>query len=166
MTTQTASRTHETCRHEFYMLDCAEFERLIQRADDRCEICRISGAATKHGKLHIDHDSQLGDWAVRGLLCSQCNTRLAVDVVFSPEARAYLATPWRTIADRERVLFPPDPWAEWKQQLRALATPPIDRPARNTAIVRASSEGMTQQAIADAVGMRREQIRRIVRATE
>ena len=38
---------------------------------------------------------------------------------------------------------------------------------RNELIVRASAEGyMTQQAIADAVGMRREQIRRIVRAAE
>ena len=43
----------------------------------------------------IDHDFRFGDWAVRGLLCSHCNTTIdAVGHVRTREEEAYLADPW------------------------------------------------------------------------
>jgi len=100
------SNTHETCRHKVYRLDCVEFDALIQRARDRCEICGTTGPATKSGKLYIDHDPYLGNWAVRGLLCNSCNNRLEVNNVFRPEAALYLARAWRTESDQPRFPAP------------------------------------------------------------
>lgn len=80
------------CRHRSYWLSCEDFDRLRARALDRCEICGTRGSDTGHGELHIDHDPALGDWAVRGLLCSRCNTSL--HRLDSDAARAYLANPW------------------------------------------------------------------------
>ncbi|CAM3456748.1 endonuclease domain-containing protein [Stackebrandtia soli] len=166
MTAQAVSHTHETCRHEFYSMSCDEFEQLIQRANDRCEICSVPSHATKHGKLHIDHDARLGNWAVRGLLCSRCNTLLANGTVFRPEAERYLGNVWRTESSHDRAVFRPDPWTAWKEQLRLLSARPVDRAARNVAIVQATREGMRQRDIVAATGLNREQVRRIVRTAE
>lgn len=78
------SIAHKRCAHRKYRLTCAQYERLIDRADDGCESCRRSGHYLSRwrtkghiaGRLQIDHDHQLGRWAVRGLLCGKCNTTI------------------------------------------------------------------------------------------
>lgn len=68
---------HGRCKtHEVYELDCGDLDRLRARAAGRCELCGILEQATRHGRLHIDHDARHGWHAVRGLLCSPCNTWL------------------------------------------------------------------------------------------
>lgn len=63
---------HKTCNHAHaYGLSCANYERLIERAKAACERC---GQQTH--RLSIDHDHEIGDWAVRGLVCPRCNTHL------------------------------------------------------------------------------------------
>jgi hypothetical protein len=85
-------------RHRRYGMSCAEYASLFRRADGKCEICRIPGSKTKHGYLVIDHDYAYGfnGGAVRGLLCSTCNTRIAYPLRPSDKdaAERYLANPW------------------------------------------------------------------------
>lgn len=81
-----------TCNHIRYAMSCDDLEDLLKRASHRCEICGCFGSSTKHGKLFIDHDPRLGDWAVRGLLCNLCNSNL--DRLSHPKAVAYMSSPW------------------------------------------------------------------------
>lgn len=83
---------HEKCgTHRLYFLACSEYEEMLARCGQRCEICSMAGVDTPTGKLFIDHDGQFGNWAVRGLLCHLCNNRLGQSNEFRPEATAYLA---------------------------------------------------------------------------
>lgn len=83
------------CGHRVYLLTCDQYERLRIEASDRCQICRTSGPETKHGFLVIDHDAFVGQWAVRGLLCSSCNYRVPYGLVATdPRDTDYLANPW------------------------------------------------------------------------
>lgn len=66
-------RQHETCHHRSYKLTCADYERLVVRANNLCELCGRPGEP----KLHLDHDHELGDMAVRGLVCNGCNAIMA-----------------------------------------------------------------------------------------
>ena len=85
--------THSTCQHTAYLLDCEEYDRLADRAQGVCEICHVDPDGTKHGLLVIDHDSTIGRWAVRGLLCHNCNTKLPRGA--KPDwAGHYLGNPW------------------------------------------------------------------------
>lgn len=83
-----------TCRHTAYLMTCQQFDDLLARSGQRCEICRRPGVDTSHGQLYIDHDTQRGMWAVRGLLCGRCNSLLEHEKEFAPEARPYLDAPW------------------------------------------------------------------------
>lgn len=68
---------HATCtRHRNYALSCGQFDALIERAKGCCELCGLEGGLSAWGCLHIDHEHQVGRWAVRGLLCDGCNVRL------------------------------------------------------------------------------------------
>lgn len=67
---------HETCHHRLYYLTCTDYERLLARAGQSCEICGSSAAGQHRGKLVIDHDHAHGQGAVRGLLCSRCNAHM------------------------------------------------------------------------------------------
>jgi hypothetical protein len=70
-------RGHENCRHNEYALSCHYYNILLRRANGMCEICLLPGLHNvRHNKLYIDHDYKHGNWAVRGLLCSECNTKL------------------------------------------------------------------------------------------
>ncbi|WP_326642954.1 endonuclease domain-containing protein [Streptosporangium sp. NBC_01755] len=80
------------CTHAGYLLTCAEFDLLRQRANDRCEICRRRGDETRNGRLFVDHHGGRGQWAVRGLLCNRCNSGLNFNT--SEAAARYLATPF------------------------------------------------------------------------
>ena len=69
----------QSCRtHTLYRMDCAEFDALNLRAAGHCEACGIPREDAPHRKLFIDHDHKYGMSAVRGLLCSHCNTVLGV----------------------------------------------------------------------------------------
>jgi hypothetical protein len=90
----TAERTlpdHARCdRHRYYKLSCDQYESLLARSGQLCEICQRPPA--KQAKLLIDHGGSL--WAVRGLLCNPCNTRLQHDNAWCPAAKKYLANAW------------------------------------------------------------------------
>lgn len=47
------------------------YARLLSKQDGRCAICRTD-TPRGHGRFHVDHDELTG--AVRGLLCTSCNT--------------------------------------------------------------------------------------------
>jgi len=87
---------HARCQHKKYQLSCADYEALQVRAQRCCEICGTPGTETPHGFLVIDHDATAGDWAVRGLLCSRCNTMLDshVHVLEQGAVKRYLSEPW------------------------------------------------------------------------
>ncbi|MFG2001739.1 endonuclease domain-containing protein [Spirillospora sp. NPDC048911] len=95
---------HETCgTHEGYSLTCSQYEGLLAESDRSCQICRLPAAETPARKLFIDHDSLHGRWAVRGLLCNSCNTRLEYQNLFRDEVEGYLANAWflRALADAD-----------------------------------------------------------------
>jgi hypothetical protein len=99
------------CSHRRYRLDCAGYDALFEHADGRCQICGITGLETKHGFLVVDHDFLVGEWAVRGLLCSNCNSGLPRNMD-RPEVVKFLATPWyQRILDEHGLTaeLPPEP---------------------------------------------------------
>ncbi len=56
----------------------------------------MRGEETKSGFLCIDHDEMKGRWAVRGLLCTTCNTSLGFEYFARYEtSQQYLANPFR-----------------------------------------------------------------------
>lgn len=84
---------HDRCdTHRGYKLSCGQYEALIARAGQLCEICRDSATETAFGKLFIDHSGP--KWAVRGLLCNTCNTRLRDGRGWTPGGAEYLAKTW------------------------------------------------------------------------
>lgn len=95
---RSAARSHARprsapCGHKIYGLSCADYDRLIVHAKGACQICGAKPGQTGHGFLVVDHDATIGQWAVRGMLCSDCNTALACGS--SPDwASEYLASPW------------------------------------------------------------------------
>lgn len=96
MTTTASDRHGGKCStHRLYDLTCDDYCALAADHDGRCAICGIAGPETPHGFLVIDHDRRLGRWAVRGPLCSRCNTTLdAAWHTRTPAENAYLADPW------------------------------------------------------------------------
>lgn len=91
------------CRtHKYYWMSCDQYDALFEAASGRCQICGISGSDTQHGFLMIDHDYDVGEHGVRGLLCCSCNSRLRRgDLPFSEAAVRYLESPWWRIAGLE-----------------------------------------------------------------
>jgi hypothetical protein len=97
---------HERCSvHRLHLLGCEQYERLLSRSGQQCEICRAPGTDSTRGKLRIDHFGYA--WAVRGLLCNTCNTRLTSDAArrHAPWAAGYLADSW-WIAECRRLGVP------------------------------------------------------------
>lgn len=106
--------TGRSCTHWNYRMSCEDYDALLRRARHRCEICRKRGEDTTHGFLCIDHDAAVAQWAVRGLLCSSCNTQLDYPyfVGKAPRASVYLAAPWYVTMLGKRGLtaeLPPEP---------------------------------------------------------
>lgn len=96
------------CGHKVYGLSCQDYDRLVADAKGSCQICDVKPEQTKHGFLVVDHDAKVGDWAVRGLLCSRCNTQLDshVHVLDSKRVARYLSRPWYR-ARLEELGLPP-----------------------------------------------------------
>jgi recombination endonuclease VII len=95
--TTTAAHLHSESNcvnHKQYWLTCEKYDDLLRRSDFACEICAKPHQNNGiYKKPHIDHDHDLGRWAVRGLLCHSCNTSL--DYPSMAECRsAYLANSW------------------------------------------------------------------------
>lgn len=83
----TKHSTGRTCPpHASRGLTCERYEELVADAGGSCQIC----GDNRH--LVIDHDHGVGDWAVRGILCSTCNAFLYW--MEGPSKDAYLASPW------------------------------------------------------------------------
>ena len=92
---------HACGGHEKYNMDCAEYAALRSRADGRCEMCGTPEDQTTCGRLIIDHAHDYGESAVRGLLCSSCNSRMRDADYATPtkrshdkEVAAYLGNAW------------------------------------------------------------------------
>ena len=76
-----------------YQLSLEEYEKLLASQDGVCAICKRS---PKSRRLAVDHDhsccpgkSSCGE-CVRGLLCTNCNSRLEWWLTFRSEIAAYL----------------------------------------------------------------------------
>jgi hypothetical protein len=71
---------------------------MLADTGQRCEICGEHAHKNPGGKLYIDHDYSLGNWAVRGLLCNYCNTLIGdrPGWYLPPhlDAEPYLTAPW------------------------------------------------------------------------
>lgn len=92
-----ATPQHATCsRHRDYALSCEQFDALLDRSDGKCELCGVDANCSAWGVLHIDHEHQIGRWAVRGLLCDGCNTRLQYGrrLPPTPPLLRYLGNAW------------------------------------------------------------------------
>lgn len=88
---------HQTCHHGMYRLTCADYDELWDYAHGVCQICGIQPEDTPIGKLVIDHAPEYGFYAVRGLLCSKCNSLMRyVDAGQKKDLRAlrYCANAW------------------------------------------------------------------------
>lgn len=60
-----------------YGITVGEFDQMLAEQDGVCVVCGISGAeGSRFGVLVVDHDHQTG--AVRGLLCSKCNSGIGL----------------------------------------------------------------------------------------
>lgn len=87
-------RLHETCAHRRYVLTCEQYDELLVRSGNQCEICRAHAATQQWGKLCVDHDHQYGLWAVRGMLCHGCNRFLDQLPRTHPAVADYLRNAW------------------------------------------------------------------------
>jgi recombination endonuclease VII len=84
--------------HRNYLMDCETFNALWEHAKGICQVCDVRPEDTPHRLLHIDHDPLIGNWGVRGLLCSRCNSSLHHSCHDPARVAAYLADPyWKHI---------------------------------------------------------------------
>lgn len=92
------------------MLGCGQYEQLLARSGQCCEVCGRPGAEIPRGKLHIDHDHTRPAWAVRGLLCNRCNSHLTEAAAEARHAWAadYLDNAW-WVRECERLGVPIEP---------------------------------------------------------
>lgn len=173
-----------TCdNHKLYGLTCDDFDELLERSDNLCEICRCRAESSVRGVLHIDHGICQGRVVVRGLLCSRCNTNLGRDGYWIGElARLYLeraAMTWAALGYRPPELDVADKYARSSQpailEITELSehrrrTKVADDAAlaeRNARIYDLKTSGaITQADICRAADLTREQIIRILKAEE
>lgn len=88
---------HATCQHERYRLTCDDYDALWDHSGGCCELCGTPATNTPDGKLFIDHAGAYGFFAVRGLLCSKCNSLMGyIDrgEKRDPRTIGYLANAW------------------------------------------------------------------------
>ena len=92
-----ATPGHVKCAtHKTFRLTCKQYDVLLERAGNCCEICGLEATAIEPWPLDIDHDPSVGKWAVRGLLCHPCNLKLRSDrrVARTPEIERYMLNAW------------------------------------------------------------------------
>jgi hypothetical protein len=71
---QKASRKSRLKR--LYGISENEYIKMLEDQDGRCAICKVSGGLISGSFLSVDHNHSTG--AIRGLLCSRCNTALGM----------------------------------------------------------------------------------------
>jgi hypothetical protein len=102
-------------------MECVEFEALRGRAAGCCEACGVLEEEAGLGRLIIDHDHRYGREAVRGLICSACNSQLSVLENYHPykelaadrRFETYLSRAWfaqvaRFVKVAGRLPYPPE----------------------------------------------------------
>lgn len=57
-----------------YGISVDEYNELLRKANNKCEICGSDGSNGHHGKLCVDHCHDTG--RIRGILCDPCNKKL------------------------------------------------------------------------------------------
>jgi hypothetical protein len=101
-------------------MSCQEFTALLTRAAGHCEACGIPTDQTGIKQLVIDHDHRYGVEAVRGLICSSCNTTLgalehtrpSAERHYTPQFAEYIRKAWFVQRARLALLLQPDPEAD------------------------------------------------------
>jgi hypothetical protein len=163
---------HGRHQHRKYVMTCSDFDDLWTRAAGRCEICGVLWRFTPHGMLHIDHNHLLGDWAVRGLLCSRCNTQLGTaNRLLGVEVDAYLANPWRTAMPERLAMTITSQaalgdFAEVCAEYRAAVTEHDAAGARLRQGVLDRARVLPHSQITRATGLSRERVRQIIATDE
>lgn len=114
MTTPTRHTSLQgVCTHRFYLMSCDDFDALEQHALGRCQLCDVLPQDTPERRLVIDHVPTLGNWAVRGLLCSRCNSLIGKSPrrLNAEQLERYLADPWyqRLLDEAGVTSRPPEP---------------------------------------------------------
>lgn len=90
---------HDRCKtHQTYALTCDQYDELRARCGDSCEICGRPAAQSGWGKLAIDHYATVGQWAVRGLLCTDCNLNMRRMPAGDERLQHYIDSAWYLIA--------------------------------------------------------------------
>ncbi len=109
-------RPRTGCVHRKYLLTCQEYDALMTYAGRRCQMCGFEGGDRQRLWLVIDHDHRRAQWAVRGILCSHCNTQLGrfenglTVKIDEAAARTYLAQAWvDTYFGIDRTARKPEP---------------------------------------------------------
>jgi len=77
----------------YYGISVEHFNKLLQKQDFKCAICRSSTNKLKNGKLQnfvVDHCHKTKD--VRGLLCHTCNMRVGIFENWGNSIREYLTS--------------------------------------------------------------------------
>lgn len=102
---------HRNCNHRKYRLTCKEYEALIRRAGGNCEGCGTPEAEAYFGQLIIDHATDLGWWAVRGLLCRYCNSTIRFERFAEKYASYYANAYYMHLLARHGMhpIVPPEP---------------------------------------------------------
>ena len=59
-----------------YGLTGDDYEKLLDKQDNKCAICGATESTGRSSKLYVDHDHETGE--VRGLLCNHCNAGLGM----------------------------------------------------------------------------------------
>lgn len=108
--------------HRSYGMQCVEFEALRARSAGCCEACGVLEEEAGLGRLIIDHDHRYGRDAVRGLICSSCNSQLSVLENYHPYKKlaaerhfeTYLSRAWfaqvaQYVKLAGRLPYPPEP---------------------------------------------------------
>lgn len=54
-----------------YNIDLNDYDKLLEKQDNKCAICEQRRITKKNKNLHVDHDHSTGE--IRGLLCIKCN---------------------------------------------------------------------------------------------
>lgn len=104
--------TYYPCAHKKYLLTCEQFDQMLMVHQGHCPLCGQHQSCTSRGLLVVDHDHRYGMWAVRGVICQPCNTRIEWGAYSRmPRVEAYLANPWYATMLASRGLTP-DGWAE------------------------------------------------------
>ena len=108
----TALGRYHRCQHSNYRMTCADYDELEARAIGCCQLCGV-----RSERLWLDHDHDIGDHAVRGLVCPKCNAHMrriddGTRVIDAPTA-AYIENAWHAKSANRSTQRDDSPDAVW-----------------------------------------------------